>query len=344
LSTIGLISSGQELAAAATPRAASRPRWATFDLARLIAAYGVVWLHAGRLPSLEASTAAGRFAVPFFVFATVFFVFDGLRRRPWLGFGQYAWSRLVRIYLPFLAWSGIYLALKLAKAAVLPEQENVFPGWSVLWTGSFYHLWFLPFILVVSLAAFALGKAVLGCPAADGALVVACLAAGLLWALMPAPASGPLASGRGLLVASAVPSACWAVALALLYRGAVADYLKQPAALLAAALLLVGATAWVWQCHSSKLAPTLAGLGFMLLALGPSVGGWAARLSTFGPLAYGIYLSHLLFIKVFESLLAKLGRPVSWQTDAAVFAATCLLSTLLAWALSRHGATRWLVA
>lgn len=343
MSTITLTSS-PEPAEAVTPQAAPRPRWATFDLARLIAAYGVVWIHASRLPGLETTKAVGRFAVPFFVFATVFFVFDGLRRRPWLGFGQYALSRLVRIYLPFLAWSGIYLAFKLAKAAVLPEQQNDFPGWSFLWAGSFYHLWFLPFILVVSLAAFALGKAVLGRPAAERALAGACLAAGLAWALVPDSAFGPLASGRGLLVSAAVPSACWAVALALIYRGPLAKQLKRPAALALAAVLLVFATAWLWQDSSSKLAATLAGLGAMLLALGPSVGGWAARLSVFGPLAYGIYLSHLLFIKVFESLAAKLGSPVTWQSDVAIFAVTCLLSTMLAWALSRHRATRWLAA
>lgn len=321
----------------------ARARWTTLDLARLVAAYAIIWIHTCRVPGLESSKALGRFAVPFFVFAAVFFVIDGLRRRPWRPLGEYTRSRLVRIYLPFLAWSVIYLGFKLVKAAVLPEQPNEFPGWSIFWAGSFYHLWFMPFILVVSLAAFVLSKAALGRPTAEACLAVACAAAGLLWAVVPTPAVGLLGSERGQLVAAALPAAFWAIPLALVYRGRVAERLKRPAWLVACGVLFVASTAWVWLGGPSKLAETLAGLAFMVLALGPSVGGWAARLSVLGPLAYGIYLSHLLFIKVFESLAAKLGVGICWQLDLSVFAAAAVLSTLLAWALSLRRSTRWLV-
>ena len=190
---------------------ATRPRWATFDLARLLAAYAIVWVHASRLPALQSSKALGRFAVPFFVFGAVFFVIDGLRRRPWRGFAEYARSRFVRIYLPFLAWSVVYLGLKLVKAALLPEQPNDMPGWSLFWAGSFYHLWFMPFILVVSLAAFGLGKAVLGRPRAEAALAAGCAVAGLAVALAPTSAFGFPSTGRGAALAAAVPAAsAWA--------------------------------------------------------------------------------------------------------------------------------------
>ena len=323
----------------------TRPRWATFDLARLLGAYAIVWVHVSRVPALQSSKALGRFAVPFFVFGAVFFVIDGLRRRPWRGFAEYTRSRFVRIYLPFLAWSVVYLGLKLVKAALLPEQPNDMPGWSLLWAGSFYHLWFMPFILVVSLAAFGLGKAVLGRPRAEAALAAGCAVAGLAAALTPISAFGFPSTGRGAALAAAVPAAFWAVAFAVVYRGPVARHLKRPAALIAAGVLAVVATAWIWRCGgSSTPAATLAAAGVMVLALGPSVTGWVARLGTFGPLAYGIYLSHLLVIKLLESLLAKLGAPICWELDFGVFVVSAALSTLLAWALSRRRWSRWLVA
>ena len=48
----------------------------------------------------------------------------------------------------------------------------------------------------------------------------------------------------------------------------------------------------------------------MLVALWPRSTPWMARLAKLGPLAYGIYLSHLLFIKILESLAARGGEAV----------------------------------
>ena len=82
----------------------------------------------------------------------------------------------------------------------------------------------------------------------------------------------------------------------------------------------------------------------MLVALGPIPAAWVGRLSRLGPLSYGIYLSHLLFIKVLEAAATKLQWAVSWQLDAAIFAGSTVLSTLLAWALVQRRCTRWLAA
>lgn len=331
------------IAAAPVPAVATRSHRAMLDVARLLAAYGIVWLHAVRSDTLARWQALGRFAVPFFVFAAVFFVFEGLRRQPARNFAGYARSRFVRLYLPFLAWSGIYLVFKAAKAAVLPEQPNVFPGLSILWVGSFYHLWFIPFVMVVSLVAFLTAKVTLGRPGLEQCVAVAALGEGLLLALMPSSAGGLLAQGYGRLVADALPAACWAVALAILLRHPAMQYVERSAASVAALALAAVCTVWTWQAGSVRLAGTLAGLGFMIAALGPMPGAWMGRLTRLGPLAYGIYFSHLLWIKVFEAAAARLGWDVCWQLDLASFAASAVLSTLLAWALSRWRWTRWLV-
>ena len=99
-------------------------------------------------------------------------------RKPERTFVEYGCSRFLRIYLPFLAWSAVYLGFKAAKSRLLPDQPNDFPGIEILWTGSFYHLWFMPFILLVSLAAFLVAKFVHGRESLRWPVAIVSLAAG----------------------------------------------------------------------------------------------------------------------------------------------------------------------
>jgi len=317
---------------------------ALIDVARLAAAYGIIWLHTPRFDALGASRSIGRFAVPFFVFSTVFFVFEGLARRPERTFGQYARLRFVRIYLPFLAWSVIYLGFKLVKGFLLPEQPNDYPGLEILWTGGFYHLWFLPFILVVSLLAFVTAKATAGRGRAELAVAIAGAVAGTVLAVTPTPGFVLRAGTFAGCVTNALPAVCWALALGIAVRHPATRVLERPAATIAGLLLVVASTAWVWRFGGAKLPETLAGLGVMVAALGPARTVWIGRLARLGPLAYGIYFAHMLFIKVLEAVAVRLDAPVTWQQDVTVVLIAAAASTLLARALSRRAATRWLVA
>ncbi|HJT34497.1 MAG TPA: acyltransferase [Pirellulales bacterium] len=317
------------------------PRWQRLDFARLAAAYTIVWLHTPRTPGLAASKALGRFAVPFFVFAAVFLVFDGIQRKPRRPWGEYFRSRLVRIYLPFLGWSGIYLLFKFAKGKLLPDQPNDFPGWSILWAGSFYHLWFMPFILVSSLLAFAIAKAVMGRAGLQWLAAGAALAAGAFVLAMPDSLLPP--ADENPMVIKALPSLCWAVTFAILYSRGLARWIDSPGCTLFAGLVAVGCSAWVWQVGRDDLAETVAGLAVLIAALGEPTPGWMARLGNLGGLAYGIYLSHLLFVKSFESLANKLHAEINVALDLSIFAAAAVASTALTWALSRFRATSWLV-
>ena len=136
------------------------------DILRLVAAYAIVWLHAPTGLDFARWTALGRFAVPFFTAAAVLLTWEGLVRQPRRSPAAYVRSRVSRIYVPFLAWSGIYLAFKGAKALLLPGAPNDFPGLEVFWLGSFFHLWFMPFILITTLAVFFAGRTIIGHPGA----------------------------------------------------------------------------------------------------------------------------------------------------------------------------------
>src|SRR4051794_7968088 len=184
-----------------------------FDFARLVAIYSIVWLHTLRSPALISWTVLGRFAVPFFAAGAAFFVVDGLRRQPARPLGEYALGRVRRIYLPFLAWSGIYLVFKWVKSAVLPDQPNDFPGISALWTGTFFHLWFMPFVLLATLAVFVVGREVINHPRTQWFACAVLLASGLACAIFDRPAFAVADPGFTLLVWQALPAVCWGTAL-----------------------------------------------------------------------------------------------------------------------------------
>jgi surface polysaccharide O-acyltransferase-like enzyme len=327
---------------APAPRVSNKPRLEMFDCLRVMAAYAIIWLHTPRSEELAGSGVLGRFAVPFFACATVFFVWKGLVDKPGQSLPSYVRSRFIRIYVPFLAWSVIYLLFKAVKGVALPNQPNDFPGLEFLWTGSFYHLWFLPFIFVASIAVFALGKLVIGKPAAEITAAMLCLAAGEGFALAPIPAS--LAGGQIELVWHALPAVFWGITLSVAFHRGAARWLQTSATALVGLTVAVACIAWTWRFGRNTLAENVAGLSCVLVALAPWSTRVLARIGQMGPRAYGIYLSHLLFIKSSESVLNKLHVSVTPAVDIGVFAVAVLGSTALTWVLSRFRATRWLVA
>lgn len=328
----------------AEPPIAAPPRRAVFDVARLAAAYAIVWLHTPRSPFLAETTVFARFAVPFFVFATVFFTFDSLARHPNRRFVEYAKGRFRRIYVPFLAWSAVYLAFKGAKSVLLPDQPNAYPGVEILWTGSFYHLWFMPFIFVVSLAAFLTARLVPRYPSAETAVglfagLAAVVVASLRLPMVPAEESREYA----FLLLNAAPSVLGGVAFAVAYRRFGKGW-ETPAATMHGVLLFAAASAGLWFLGRDRMLETIAGFGFFLIALCPTGGASLSRAAALGSLAYGIYLAHLLFVKIAEALATKFDLAVAWYVDIAVFLFAAIGSTLAAALLARFRATRWMAA
>ena len=329
---------------AALPQVAPQAcgRRTMLDVMRLIAAYAIVWLHSPQSPDFARATAIGRFAVPFFTAAAVFLTWEGLARQLRRSAGQYFRSRFQRIYVPFMAWSAIYLAFKAAKSLLLPNQPNDFPGVDVLWLGSFYHLWFMPFILVATLAVFFLGRVVIGRGGRELASLAACLVLGWVIAWLPADRES-LSVSFWQLAADALPAALWGIALAIAWQRGAADWLRRPGVgcvALAVTLLCMAVDAWLLR---NRLAENLAGVAVLIFALADWRLPQLDRLARLGGLAYGIYLSHLLFIKTLQAALAKLAISETLAVVVGVFAVAAAASTLLAWWLSRSRWTRWLV-
>ena len=129
------------------------------DLCRGIAAYAVILVHSGDATwGLPISSAAENFrllfyfAVPFFIATSFYFMVN----RPKIDISGRFWrSRIERIIIPYLAWTIIYLSLKLI---IFPlsdrggQIEAIFQDpWGIIFLGgASYHLYFLPLIFTGS--------------------------------------------------------------------------------------------------------------------------------------------------------------------------------------------------
>jgi peptidoglycan/LPS O-acetylase OafA/YrhL len=215
----------------------------------------------------------------------------------------------------------------------------------MLYEGSAHHLWFLPFIMVLTIVAFGVAKMFSANRStttthwlAFGGLVIAGFIAGL-------DAPGRLARWYWLNRAwAASPAILWAFAIALVYP-------RMPDSLWhSRTLTMVCGLAWialvglcVLLSKRLLLVENLAGLAFFIIAVTrlpapPAV----AQVAKLGSLAYGIYLCHIMFIEGLQAVAARLGvRGVGWL-DLLVFVVASGASVSLAWVLTRRRLGRWL--
>jgi len=106
------------------------------DYGRLISALGIVWFHT-QAPGMRLAYAA----LPFFLVLLAM----PSRARPAM--------RARRLLIPFLQWSAIYAGIHLIFALRRAEPPLGWWEWNMLLAGTAIHLWFLPFVFLVSLSA-----------------------------------------------------------------------------------------------------------------------------------------------------------------------------------------------
>lgn len=331
----------------AAPRATPADHLPGFDWTRSFAAFAIIWWHALEAPALLPMKPVMTFAVPYFAATAVFFACrSGLSPAPGRGMRAYAGQRFWRLYVPFLAWTALYALLRIANHVAL---NGAWPhlSYNLLWTGSAHHLWFLPFVLMLTLVGHGLGRLLAPSAVARGLGAAVCLALALaaLAVLMLGVTvdGGDYTLGRTL---TALPASLAAVALCLALGPTGVDALRTgwvTALGLAAALACPGLTLLVDPGSQHALA-NAGGLGLFLFSFGrllPAV-AWVRRL---GELAFSIYLAHILFVEGMQDVLsAVLKVPVSPGRDVAVFLFASVCSTLVALLIQRVRGLRWLGA
>jgi fucose 4-O-acetylase-like acetyltransferase len=163
--------------------AASPSPFAGLEALKLVASFGIVLFH-----QQIAGQATGYAGLPAFTLLTAALAVRSARGRDW---AMYRRNRLRRLLLPWLAWSAFYA---LVQCALHGYAGLPIVGWlqpSMLATGAYPHLWYLPFAACSALVAGRFG----GC--------------GPTWAWLAAGALAlPLAS-HGMSLPLPVPLPQW---------------------------------------------------------------------------------------------------------------------------------------
>ena len=321
------------------------------DVVRLFASFGVIILHVAALDeSTNKIIYIGRFAVPFFTTVAVALTVDGLRRAPAKPIGAYCSSRLMRIYVPFLFWMFVYLAFRDFKYLFLTHQPLIRLDWPLLLVGSAHHLWFLPFILLVTISVAIGGKFILA-RLPVWVVVSVSLSASAIVLLLPHPVVllTTRDNGDGLSICYFVGLAWQALPLA--FVGVAVGFVWQKLRSLPnrAGIAWIGLAVMVISLvlapvfNDSLLLQDISGIGAVFFALGPWDNRMIRMLAGWGKAAYGIYLVHVLWYLSLYLILQKLHLFVGASGVWLLIILTTLFSTLSAVIFAKTRFAAWTI-
>ncbi len=121
----------------------------SWDAARLIATFGIVWTHVCDAHGIDASMGTlGRFGTSYYILAAALFTVRGYQRSAVRQFSVEAGRRARRLMLPFLIWSSIYFIYYYGQSLQTGRSFRSLTMWWGPAAGTALHLWFLPFIYV----------------------------------------------------------------------------------------------------------------------------------------------------------------------------------------------------
>jgi peptidoglycan/LPS O-acetylase OafA/YrhL len=306
----------------------------TVDLLRLLAAYGVVSIH---VP--YSTPAAGNFGdflsplcVPFFFITSLFYFIANLQKS--VSVQDVFYKMYIRILLPYLCWTVIYVLLILIKAHFVGNHHS-FVIWRIVFYGeSSVQLFFLPELLAMQCFAFAIylffsgdkKKILIGVLTFAVALIYLVLGTvNKAFGITPIPA---------LVLYLLVPY--------LLYKKVNGTPPKMLFIILGIVLLIItellefNTVKGTFMGSLTRL--PIGGIGLLLLALGTpiiSIRKWLINLCV---LSYGIYLCHIVFLEGFEIGLKKvLHKQIIYDLPVKLIVVTIIFicSIVLVWLLKK---------
>ncbi len=332
--------------------ATASTRLGLLDLSRLIAAAGIVWVHVTATETGESLYPnlypIGTFGVPFYLFIAILFMARTVTRDPSISLGKYILSRLTRVYIPFLAWTAVYCFLAELKYYAQERQFVAIPL-SVLYAGGHMHLWFLSYLLFVSIIGAMLVRGLSKHRHIRHLVAAVFLLVGIACCFWSEPSwisHRPHEYGDQefwQFAFRSLPTTFWALTLALV----VAMDGKLPRTNLR--LAVGGIVLWICAMLTmdfldpNKFLRAMAGFGLVLFALWPVRVAILEKIGSLGKYSYGVYLSHVIFIRIFILWMQRYDyqpTPAFLMMEfAIVFACSLGLSILL----SQSKYTRWLL-
>jgi surface polysaccharide O-acyltransferase-like enzyme len=350
----GLSTDGTEQATSPPTSPALRTRRVDIELMRVLAVIGVIAIHVSSgaltettvqrhgLTYYEATLmdALARWAVPVFVAIAGWAL---LARRPAEREDLWLAKRAIRLVVPLLAWSLIYVVWALAQAGL--TGEHLWFGKSSLldWlsdearlfytgTGVRAQLWFVYALILATLIVWLIQTA--GRIRNRAAYLGACFVLVLLWGLPPI-----------LQFAETWTTDAWVFGYFGLGwvvlewgepGGRMGRWLGVGLFAGASALVMWGNLAGIAWVHS-PVSPVVftAAVGAMLLFRDVSISpGWRARINALGALTFGVFLVHELALDLVQ-LTWRTGAPLAFltggQQTALLLPASAVLSFAMAW-------------
>jgi surface polysaccharide O-acyltransferase-like enzyme len=312
------------------------------DIARVLAAAAVVWIHVVDCDASRTYLALCRFAVPFFTCVAVYFVLQKATSTREASFGNYCMQRAVRLYVPFLLWALFYLGVRMTKHAVAGAGSPITLSPAVLLNGTAHHLWFLPFICLVSIVMFALGRLLIGTTRRQRRwLAGTLLVAGAAVAFGPDPVDIRAEEAPITYFADhaldTLPSVFFGAA-AFCLGPLMTSPLWVRVSLLASTLLCV---LWEFFNGGSMVGPHIAGASLLLMSITQPNRRWMPPVAQWANLAFVVYLVHVVFVEGLDVIEQRFGGVDSLSADVSVWALALVASALTAKLLSRVRSFRW---
>ncbi len=307
---------------------------------------GIVFIHSIETPQLLQLDYIGTFGVPFYLFASLYFQARSFRKNPHRRLDTYIQSRAMRLYLPFLAWSLIYLVARNLKHSVFTHLPPLQIELWRLWVGTTNHLWFLPMLMIVTIFTGILSRFFSPYPRLRWSIIVLSALMGTVLAIVPRPDwLNHVANAEGAFYYNCwktLPSIFLGLSLAWWMAWQPRELLINPAIGFAGVLMTVMMIGNQIFSGYSRVDRTLSGLGWLIAALADWRGAWVRWLARYGKHAYGIYLSHVLFIEGFQAVMHHRGYGSSVALDLATAGVSFVGAVLTTLLIARTPGLRWL--
>lgn len=346
---------------------ATTARLIAYDALRTLSIVAVVAIHA--LMPLRSLLPNGswprvvddvlHFCVPLFVFISGALVWgrwnpatdtqSGRSR-----FGEFLRRRVSVVAVPYLAWAMVFLALAFAQSGNSAALAARAP-WLLLTGHVWYHLYFIPMLLIFYLLTPVAAPLIRRWPEATLVLLYAARIAlwpsAAAWLQLNAP---DLVWSVATHFATHLPhmalGAWFALRRERLQRaGAVMSPLLLAGGLVALAARSADALGWVpdaltYAVYPLAMLSTLLGLAFGAFGLERVLERNARLWSTGAALAFGVYFVHPLWLEAVWGVVGKTTDVwLEWWAVPAAWLLVTAASYATAWALARFGRTRWLV-
>jgi peptidoglycan/LPS O-acetylase OafA/YrhL len=278
----------------------------SLDLFRLVAAFGVIAIHAksGNDVSKFYGILFWPICVPFFYVTSIYFFYSGLQRN---SVRQTFDKMCSRILVPYFCWTAIYSSLLFIKSYLTGSQKT-YEIWKMIFYGeSAVHLYFLPILVFIQTLLASL-YFVLKNPALKFrilglflfALCTAYFSIGYINQCFGISALGQLiAIATYFIVVVAITNS------SILPKAAFS--FQCLGAVMTAGAIILNLQKTPLKLYGYPMILPLGGLGLMLLSLGSygiSLPRWLKNITK---LSFGIYLCHVLFLESIEFIFEKMG-------------------------------------